>query len=106
MTFGSDNPRKAKPASNVIAAPTNNADCTIIGAAALGKITLKIRAILLLPEEREAKTKSSSFILKNSHLVILATVAQLTAPIARVIESTDEPNSATITMANNKVGKT
>ena len=74
---------------------------------AAGKVFAEASNMLKIAlDASDAKTKSNSLILKNSARVILATPAQLTAPIARVIDKTDDPNNATITMAKSKVGKT
>ena len=105
-TFGSVKPRNDKPASNKIADPTINADCTIIGGNAFGKIIPNINFVFDTPEALDAITYSSSLILKNSERVILATAVQLTIPIAIVIIVRLAPKRATITIENNKVGST
>ena len=86
MTFGSESCRKASPASNRIATPTESAAETISGGAALGRMIVQMMRALRAPMARSALTKSSSRRRRNSARTRRAVLVQETTPMAMEME--------------------
>ncbi len=85
IKLGSPNPRKLTPASIRIAEPTNSVVFTMIGAIALGRISLNKICASEAPSDLDASTNSRSFKDKNSALTNRAVPGHANMPMTKMI---------------------